>query len=88
MRVSSGSDLVKVGAKRKRVVSGTENTHNFSRGSRNGPTGFKRRKSSPQNEETSDDEVAAAMEVDTHTRCQSSDVSSDEDASDWDSCAL
>ncbi|KAF8264232.1 kinase-like domain-containing protein [Lactarius quietus] len=25
------------------------------------------------------------MEVDTHTRCQSSDVSSDEEASDWDS---
>jgi mitogen-activated protein kinase kinase kinase 13 len=86
MRVSSGSEHVKVGAKRKRAVSGTENTHNFPRGSRNGPSGFKRRKSSPRYEETSDDEVAAAMEIDTHTRGQSSDVSSDEDASDWDSC--
>jgi mitogen-activated protein kinase kinase kinase 13 len=88
MRVSSGSDHVKVGAKRKRVVSGTENTHTFPRGSRNGSNGFKRRKSSPECEETSDDELVAAMEVDTHTRCQSSDVSSDEDASDWDSCTL
>jgi mitogen-activated protein kinase kinase kinase 13 len=88
MRVASGSDHAKVGAKRKRVVSGTENTHNFPRGSRNGINGFKRRKSSPQYEETSDDEAVAAMEVDTHTRCPSSDVSSDEDASDWDSCTL
>ena len=88
MRVASGSDHAKVGAKRKRVVSGTENTHNFPRGSRGGTNGFKRRKSSPQYEETSDDEAVAAMEVDTHTRCQSSDVSSDEDASDWDSCTL
>ncbi|KAI9459501.1 hypothetical protein BJY52DRAFT_1266235 [Lactarius psammicola] len=85
MRVSGGSDHINVGAKRKRVVSGNENTHNFSRGSRNGTNGFKRRKSSPRCEETSDDEVVAAMEVDTHTRCQTSDVSSDEDASDWDS---
>lgn len=88
MRVSSGSDHVKVGAKRKRVVSGTENTLTFPRGSRNVTNGFKRRKSSSQCEETSDDELVAAMEVDTHTRCQSSDVSSDEDASDWDSCTL
>ena len=88
MRVSSGSDHVKVGAKRKRLVSGSENTHTFPRGSRTGSNGFKRRKSSPQCEETSDDELVAAMEVDTHTRCQSSDVSSDEDASDWDSCTL
>jgi len=88
MRVSGGSDHVNVGAKRKRVVSGNENTHNFSRGSRNGTNGFKRRRSSSRCEETSDDEVVAAMEVDTHTRCQASDVSSDEDASDWDSCTL
>ena len=88
MRVSSGSEHVKAGAKRKRVVSGTENTNNFSRATRNGPNGFKRRKSSPRYDETSDDEVATAMEVDTHARCQSSDVSSDEDASDWDSCTL
>lgn len=85
MRVSGGSDHVKVGAKRKRAVSGSENTHGFSRGSRNSVNGFKRRKSSPRCEETSDDEVVAAMEVDTHTRCHASDVSSDEDASDWDS---
>ncbi|KAH9079615.1 hypothetical protein EDB83DRAFT_2343640 [Lactarius deliciosus] len=85
MRVSSGSDHVKVGAKRKRAVSGNENTHNFPRRSRNGASGFKRRRSSSRCEETSDDEAVAAMEVDNHTRCQASDVSSDEDASDWDS---
>lgn len=88
MRVSSGSDHVKVGAKRKRAVSGNENTHNFPRRSRNGANGFKRRRSSSPCEETSDDEAVAAMEVDNHTRCQASDVSSDEDASDWDSCTL
>ncbi|KAH9180742.1 hypothetical protein EDB89DRAFT_2122069 [Lactarius sanguifluus] len=85
MRVSSGSDHVNVGAKRKRAVSGNENTHNFPRRSRNGANGFKRRRSSSRCEETSDDEAVAAMEVDNHTRCQASDVSSDEDASDWDS---
>ncbi|KAI0256887.1 hypothetical protein BJV78DRAFT_1167683 [Lactifluus subvellereus] len=85
MRVSSGSDHVKVGAKRKRVVSGNENLHNVSRGSRHGANSFKRRRSSIQHEETSDDDVATAMEVDTHTRCPDSDNSSDGDASDWDS---
>ncbi|KAI0306395.1 hypothetical protein B0F90DRAFT_1814300 [Multifurca ochricompacta] len=85
MRVSSGSDHVKVGAKRKRVVSGNEITHNVSRGSRHSANGFKRRRSSPQREETSDEEVGAAMEIDTHIRCDDSDGSSDGDASDWDS---
>ena len=88
MRVSSGSDHVKVGAKRKRVVSGNENLHNVSRGSRHGANAFKRRRSSVQHGETSDEEVATAMEVDTHTRCPDSDNSSDGDASDWDSCML
>ena len=86
MRVSSGSDHVKVGAKRKRVVSGNENTHNVSRGSRTGISGFKRRKPLLQHEESSDEGSRTAMEVDTHVRCHDSDGSSDGNASDWDSC--
>lgn len=86
MRVSSGSDHVKVGAKRKRVVSGNENTHNVSRGSRNCLNAFKRRRPVLQHEETSDEGGGTAMEVDSHGRCQDSDSSSDGDASDWDSC--
>jgi mitogen-activated protein kinase kinase kinase 13 len=88
MRVSSGSDHVKVGAKRKRVVSGNENTCNVSRGSRNGVNVFKRRRPSLQHEESSDEGGGTAMEVDTHVRCLDSDGSSDGDASDWDSCML
>jgi hypothetical protein len=88
MRVSSGSDHVKVGAKRKRVVSGNENTHNLSRGSRHGVNAFKRRRPSLQHEESSDDGGRTAMEVDTHVGCHDSDGSSDGDASDWDSCML
>jgi mitogen-activated protein kinase kinase kinase 13 len=86
MRVSSGSDHVKVGAKRKRVVSGNENTHNVSRGSRTGINGSKRRKPLLQHEESSDEGGRTAMEVDTHVRCHDSDGSSDGNASDWDSC--
>jgi len=86
MRVSSGSDHVKVGTKRKRVVSGNENTHNLSRGSRHGVHAYKRRRPSLQQEELSDEGTATAMEVDTHMRCHDSDDSSDADASDWDSC--
>ena len=86
MRVSSGSDHVKVGAKRKRVVSGNENTNNLSRGSRNCVNAFKRRRPALQHEETSDEGGGTAMEIDTHVRCQDSDSSSDGDASDWDSC--
>jgi hypothetical protein len=88
MRISSGSDHVKVGAKRKRVASGNENMNNVSRGSRCGITAYKRRRSSTQHGETSDEEVGTAMEVDAHTRCPDSDSSSDGDASDWDSCRL
>jgi hypothetical protein len=88
MRFSTGSDHVKVGAKRKRVVSGNENMNNASRASRCGATAFKRRRSSIQHGETSDEEAATAMEVDTHAQCLDSDSSSDGDASDWDSCML
>jgi hypothetical protein len=88
MRVSTGSDHVKVGAKRKRVVSGNENMNNASRASRCGATVFKRRRSSIQHGETSDEEAATAMEVDTHAQYPDSDSSSDGDASDWDSCML
>ncbi len=88
MRVSSGSDHVKVGAKRKRVVSVNENTYNVSRGSRNGVNAFKRRRPSLQHEESSDEGGGTAMEVDTHVRCLDSDGCSDGDASDWDSCML
>jgi hypothetical protein len=88
MRVSCGSDHVKVGAKRKRAVSGNENMNNVSRGSRYGANVFKRRRSSLQHGETSDEEAGTAMEVDTHSRCPNSDGTSDEDASDWDSCML
>ena len=88
MRVSTGSDHVKVGAKRKRVVSGNENMNNASRASRCGSTAFKRRRSSIQHGGTSDEEVATAMEVDMHSQCPDSDSSSDGDASDWDSCML
>lgn len=83
MRVSSGSDHVKIGAKRKRVVSGNEN---LSRGSRNCVNAFKRRRPALQHEETSDEGGRTTMEIDTHVRCQDSDSSSDGDASDWDSC--
>ena len=86
MRVSSGSDHVKVGAKRKRVVSGNENTRNVSRGSRNSLNAFKRRRPSFQPEESSDEGTGTAMEIDTHARCSDSESSSDGDASDWDSC--
>jgi mitogen-activated protein kinase kinase kinase 13 len=86
MRVSSGSDHVKVGAKRKRAVSGNENTHNVSRGSRNSLNAFKRRRPSLQHEESSDEGTGTAMEIDTHVRCPDSEGSSDGDASDWDSC--
>ncbi|KAI9458286.1 hypothetical protein F5148DRAFT_983809 [Russula earlei] len=85
MRVSSGSDHVKVGAKRKRVASGNENTHNVSRGSRHGVSACKRRRPSLQHEELSDEGTTTAMEIDTHMRCHDSDGSSDGDASDWDS---
>ncbi|KAH9996875.1 hypothetical protein BJV77DRAFT_986748 [Russula vinacea] len=85
MRVSSGSDHVKVGAKRKRAVSGNENTHNVSRGSRNGLSAFKRRRPSLQHEESSDEGTGTAMEIDNHVRCPDSEGSSDGDASDWDS---
>jgi mitogen-activated protein kinase kinase kinase 13 len=86
MRVSGGSDHVKVGAKRKRVVSGNENTHSVSRGSRNGLNAFKRRRPSLQHEDSSDEGTGTAMEVDTSMRCSDSELSSDGDASDWDSC--
>jgi mitogen-activated protein kinase kinase kinase 13 len=86
MRVSSGSDHVKVGTKRKRAVSGNENTHNISRGSRHCVNAYKRRRPSLQQEELSDEGTATVMEVDTHMRCHDSDASSDGDASDWDSC--
>jgi mitogen-activated protein kinase kinase kinase 13 len=86
MRVSSGSDHVKVGAKRKRVVSGNENTHSVSRGSRNGLNAFKRRRPSLPHDESSDEGTGAAMQVDTRMRCSDSEHSSDGDASDWDSC--
>jgi hypothetical protein len=87
MRVSSGPDHVKVGAKRKRAVSGNENTHNVSRGSRNVLNAFKRRRPSlQQHEESSDEGTGTAMEIDTHVRCPDSEGSSDGDASDWDSC--
>ncbi len=88
MRVSNGSDHVKVGAKRKRMVSGNENTHSVSRGSRNGPNAFKRRRPSLRHEESSDEGAGTAMEVDTKMRCSDSERSSDGDASDWDSCML
>jgi mitogen-activated protein kinase kinase kinase 13 len=88
MRVSSGSDHVKVGAKRKRAVSGNENTHNVSRGSRNGLSAFKRRRPSLQHEESSDEGTGTAMEIDNHVRCPDSEGSSDGDASDWDSCTF
>lgn len=86
MRVSSGSDHVKVGAKRKRVVSGNENTHSVSRGSRNSLNAFKRRRSSLQHEDSSDEGTGTAMEVDAHMLCSDSERSSDGDANDWDSC--
>ena len=86
MRVSSGSDHVKVGAKRKRAVSGNENTHNISRGSRNGLNAFKRRRPYLQPEESSDEGTGTSMEIDTRVRCPDSESSSDGDASDWDSC--
>jgi hypothetical protein len=86
MRVSNGSDHVKVGAKRKRVVSGNENTRNVSRGSRNSLNAFKRRRPSFQPEESSDEGTGTAMEIDTHVGCSDSESSSDGDASDWDSC--
>ena len=86
MRVSNSSDHVKVGAKRKRVVSANENTHSVSRGSRNALNAFKRRRPSFQQEESSDEGAGTAMEVDTHMRCSDSERSSDGDASDWDSC--
>ena len=86
MRVSSGSDHVKVGAKRKRVVSGNENTHSVSRGSRHGLNAFKRRRPSLRHEDSSDEGTGTAMEVDSHIRCSDSERSSDGDASDWDSC--
>jgi len=86
MRVSSGSDHVKVGAKRKRVVSGNENTHSVSRGSRNGLNAFKRRRPSLQHEESSDEGTGTVMEVDAHMLCSDSESSSDGDANDWDSC--
>jgi mitogen-activated protein kinase kinase kinase 13 len=88
MRVSSGSDHVKVGAKRKRVASGNENTHSVSRGSRNGLNAFKRRRPSLQHEESSDEGTGTTMEVDTRMRCSDSERSSDGDASDWDSCTF
>ena len=86
MRVSNGSDHVKVGAKRKRAVSGNENTRNVSRGSRNSLNAFKRHRPSFQPEESSDEGTGTAMEIDTHVRCSDSESSSDGDASDWDSC--
>jgi mitogen-activated protein kinase kinase kinase 13 len=88
MRVSNGSDHVQVGAKRKRVVSGNENTHSVSRSSRNGLNAFKRRRPSLRHEESSDEGTRTAMEIDTHMRGSDSERSSDGDASDWDSCML
>jgi hypothetical protein len=73
-------------SKRKRVVSGNENTHSVSRGSRNGLNAFKRRRPSLQLEDSSDEGTGTAMEVNTRMRCSDSERSSDGDASDWDSC--
>src|SRR5216684_4266191 len=73
MRVSNGSDHVQVGAKRKRVVSGNENTHSVSRGSRNGLNAFKRRRPSLRREESSDEGTGTAMEIDTQMQCSDSE---------------
>ncbi|KAH9981096.1 hypothetical protein BGW80DRAFT_1268370 [Lactifluus volemus] len=77
-RLALADKVVMRGAKRKRVVSGNENMNNAREH-------LARRRSSIQHGETSDEEAATAMEVDTHAQYPDSDSSSDGDASDWDS---
>lgn len=68
---------VSIGMKRKRVVSGSENTSN-ARGARSASRA-KRRRAMP---DSSEEEHASGMDVDEHDRWNRSDNSEDEDALD------
>ncbi len=70
---------VSIGMKRKRVVSGTENTS----GSRGARSTSKRRKALP---DSSDEEVTSEMDVDAEEIWDDSDSSEGEEA--MDSCTL
>lgn len=75
-------DVVPTGSKRKRVVSGSENTHANGR-SRSGNR-VKRRRASNSSDEEEEEDAASSMDVDGHTRWELSDTdASDEDV---DSC--
>ncbi|KAI0063443.1 hypothetical protein BV25DRAFT_1883939 [Artomyces pyxidatus] len=80
MRYSSDMAPIQVGAKRKRVVSGSENAH-AGRITRDG-IAFKRRRGSLRSEATTDDDgEASTMDIDEYTRSgdEDDDLDSSED---------